>query len=70
MKKTFNLMQQAANDPDFIARCNEVQKDFASIDYTANSDLPEEFIKELLVAKNAPTEPFEFHDENKLITRR
>lgn len=35
-----------------------------------NPDLSEEFIKELLVAKNAPTEPFEFEDENKLITRR
>ena len=30
-----------------------------------NSDLPEEFVQELLVAKNAPTEPFEFEDENK-----
>ena len=26
-------MKQAANDPDFIARCNEIQRDFAHIDY-------------------------------------
>lgn len=55
---------------DLIIRCNEIQKDFAPIDYMDNSDLPEEFVQELLVAKNAPTEPFEFEDENKLITRR
>lgn len=58
-------MKQAASDPDFIDRCNEVQKDFASIDYMDNSDLSEEFVQELLVAKNAPTEPFEFEDKDK-----
>lgn len=31
--KKLTLMQQAAMDPDFIARCNEIQKDFASVDY-------------------------------------
>lgn len=31
--KKMNLMKQAANDPDFIARCNEIQRDFAHIDY-------------------------------------
>lgn len=58
-------MKQAASDPDFIDRCNEVQKDFAPIDYMDDSDLSEEFVQELLVAKNAPTEPFEFEDKDK-----
>ncbi len=29
-----------------------------------NPDLPEEFIKELLVAKNAVTEPFSFEEKS------
>lgn len=28
-----NLMKQAANDPGFRERCEEVSKDFAAIDY-------------------------------------
>lgn len=35
------LMEQAAHDPDFIARCEEIQQDFNPIDYpekTGNSE--------------------------------
>ena len=33
-----NLMKQAANDPGYIERCEEVCKDFAATDYPGGTD--------------------------------
>ena len=33
-----NLMKQAANDPGYIERCEEVCKDFAAIDYPGGNE--------------------------------
>ena len=32
------LMEQAAHDPAFLERCNEVQKDFAAVDYPGGDE--------------------------------